>query len=165
MKAKTEAEEEEGGWEDEGEEEEEEDEEAWDDEPESPAKAKKRPSNLRRVSTRSERSTSNLDLAQLTRQMSRRTSSDGKEGRRKEPPPPPAPTPLKRMSKKEKMAAAAERAKIEAELEAQEKRKMFAKREIFGENNRQNSEGLLTNLFKRGGSMVDLVSRNFALGT
>jgi len=65
--------------------------------------------------------------------------------------PPPAPTPLVRMSKKQREAAKAERAKIEAELEAQRKREMFAKQQIFGQ-----PRGLLSLALQRGGSLVDL---------
>jgi hypothetical protein len=65
--------------------------------------------------------------------------------------PPPAPTPLVRMSKKQREAAAAERARIEAELEAQRKREMFAKQAIFGQ-----PQGLLSQALQRGGSLVDL---------
>jgi hypothetical protein len=65
--------------------------------------------------------------------------------------PPPAPTPLVRMSKKQREAAKAERAQIEAELEAQRKREMFAKQQIFGQ-----PRGLLSQALQRGGSLVDL---------
>ena len=94
----------------------------------------------------------------------RRSSNDlthlfAKSSRRhhvKPSPPPPAPTPLKQMSKEEKAAAKAERARIESELDAQRKREMFAKQQIFGKTSRS-ATGLLTGLFKTGGSMVDLV--------
>ena len=75
----------------------------------------------------------------------------------KEPPPPPAPTPLKQMSIVQRQAAKAERERIEAELEAQHKREMFAKKQIFGSQKPVNSEGLLSGIFKRGASMVNLV--------
>lgn len=65
--------------------------------------------------------------------------------------PPPAPTPLVRMSKKQREAAKAEREHIEAELEAQRKREMFAKQQIFGQ-----PKGLLSMALQRGGSLVDL---------
>jgi hypothetical protein len=61
------------------------------------------------------------------------------------------------MSRKQRLAAQEERRKIEAELEAQKKREMFAKQHIFGAKPAQ-SEGLLSGIFKKGGSMVDLVS-------
>lgn len=67
--------------------------------------------------------------------------------------PPPAPTPLVRMSKKQREAAKAERAQIEAELDAQRKREMFAKQQIFGQ-----PKGLLSQALQRGGSLVDLQS-------
>jgi hypothetical protein len=98
------------------------------------------------------RSSSQLDLtALLARPSGRRGhASNG-------PPPPPAPTPLRDMSRKQRLAAQEERRKIEAELEAQKKREMFAKQHIFGAKPAQ-SEGLLSGIFKKGGSMVDLVS-------
>ena len=65
--------------------------------------------------------------------------------------PPPAPTPLVRMSKKQREAAKAERAQIEAELDAQRKREMFAKQQIFGQ-----PRGLLSQALQSGGSLVDL---------
>jgi hypothetical protein len=65
--------------------------------------------------------------------------------------PPPAPTPLVRMSKKQREAAKAEREKIEAELDAQRKREMFAKQQIFGQ-----PKGLLSMALQRGASLVDL---------
>ena len=71
-------------------------------------------------------------------------------------PPPPAPTPLKQMTKEERIAAKAEKARLEAEHEAQRKREMFAKQQIFGKSSGL-ATGLLTGLFKTGGSMVDLV--------
>lgn len=71
-------------------------------------------------------------------------------------PPPPAPTPLRHMTKEERIAAKAERARIETELEAQRKREMFAKQQIFGKAS-GSASGLLSGLFKTGGSMVDLV--------
>lgn len=118
-----------------------------------------RPANMRRTSSNrsaksnaNNRSTSALDLvALLSNTTSRRTStSDG-------PPPPPAPTPLRNMSRRQRLAAAEERRRIEAELEAQKKREMFAKQQIFGAKPTQ-GEGLLSGIFKKGGSMVDLVS-------
>jgi len=137
------------GWEDEVEEQgAAEGDEAWSDEPDSPKKPKR---EKRRSSSRSRsgRSSSNLELTHLlTRQRSNRTPP-------KDVPPPPAPTPLRRMSKKERQAAAAERAKIETELEARTKRQMFAKKQIFG--GRLAGEGLLSQVLKSGGSMVDLV--------
>jgi hypothetical protein len=75
----------------------------------------------------------------------------------RDPPPPPAPTPLKQMSLTQRQAAKAERDRIEAELEAQQKREMFAKQQIFGTQKPVNSEGLLSGIFKRGASMVNLV--------
>lgn len=150
---------EEGGWEDD--EEEEEDEEGWSDEAEevkeepppdpapAPAPASpSRPALSQRHSSRSGNSSSNLDLAEL---LSRPTANRKSH----KVPPPPAPTPLRKMSKKERMAAEAERAKIEAELDAQRKREMFAKQQIFGTK----TDGLLTGMFQRGASMVDLVGR------
>ena len=116
----------------------------WSDEPgtteESPEK-ERRPSK---------RSASNLDLQQLRRSNSRKTAA-------KDAPPPPAPTPLRAMSKRERLAAKAERERIEAELDAQRKREMFAKQQIFGKPVGA-ATGLLTGMFKTGGSMVDLVS-------
>jgi hypothetical protein len=154
------AEEEDSGWEDEDEE----NEEDWSDEPDSSPKKSKKAKQHRRSSSRSRsaHSTSNIDLAQLVRQSSRKSPT-------RDAPPPPAPTPLRKMSKKERLAAAAERAKIEAELDAQRKREMFAKQQIFGglsgAGARQSSEGLLSGIFKRGGSMVNLVSDlGFGLG-
>ncbi|KAK4685571.1 hypothetical protein P7C73_g4574, partial [Tremellales sp. Uapishka_1] len=145
-KAAEASEAEDGAWEDEGDEEEEED---WNDEdaPEPPAKPEK---VQRRSSSKSHstKSNSNVDLAQLVRKISPNP---------KQIPPTPAPTPIRKMSKKERMAAAAERAKIDAELEAQRQREMFAKRQIFGDRSTDRpAEGLLTGMFKRGGSMVDL---------
>lgn len=67
------------------------------------------------------------------------------------PPPPPAPTPPK--TKKER---AAEKARIEAEKEAQRKREMFAKQQIFGAPKTAQGEGLITRTFRSGKSMVDL---------
>ena len=131
------ANEEDSGWEDEVE-----DNGDWSDEPTSPEKPKSR-------------STSSLNLtALLTRSTSRKTPP-------KPTPPPPAPTPLRKMSKKERLAAAAERARIEAELEAQTKREMFAKQQIFGKP--VEGQGLLSGMFKRGTSMVDLVSSSVAI--
>lgn len=154
------AQEEDSGWEDEDEE----NEEDWSDEPDSSPKKIKKAKQHRRSSSRSRsaHSTSNIDLAQLVRQSSRKSPT-------RDAPPPPAPTPLRKMSKKERLAAAAERAKIEAELDAQRKREMFAKQQIFGglggAGARQSSEGLLSGIFKRGGSMVNLVSvLGFGLG-
>ena len=122
-------------------------EEGWSDEPESPEKSK-RPKRRSSSRSRSGRSASNLDLTNLlTRQASRGTPPHV--------PPPPAPTPLRKMSKKQRLAAAAERAQIEAELDAQRTREMFAKKQIFG--GRAAGEGLLSRAFKSGGSMVDLV--------
>jgi hypothetical protein len=65
--------------------------------------------------------------------------------------PPPAPTPLVRMTKAQREAAKAEHAEIQAKLDAQRKRAMFAKQQIFGP-----SGGLLSQALQRGGSMVDL---------
>lgn len=76
----------------------------------------------------------------------------------RDPPPPPAPTPLKKMSLQHRQMAKAERERIEAELEARQKREMFAKKQIFGTQKPVNSEGLLSGIFKRGASMVNLVS-------
>ena len=78
----------------------------------------------------------------------------------RDPPPPPAPTPLKQMSLGQRQAAKAERERIEAELEAQQKREMFAKKQIFGSQKPVTSEGLLSGIFKRGASMVNLVCFN-----
>jgi len=136
------------GWEDEVEEGQGCEDEGWSDEPEALEKPK-RPKGRSSSRSRSGRSSSNLDLShRRTRQTSRRTPP-------KDVPPPPAPTPLRKMSKKERQAAAAERAKIEAELDAQKKREMFAKKQIFG--GRAAGEGLLSQVLKSGGSMVDLV--------
>jgi hypothetical protein len=74
--------------------------------------------------------------------------------------PPPAPTPLVRMSKKQREAAAIERAKIEAELDAQRKREMFAKQAIFGQ-----PQGLLSQALQRGGSLVDLAAAGATRGS
>jgi hypothetical protein len=143
------AKDEDSGWEDEVEEWEEpadggpaEEDGDWSDEADSPEKVKA-----------ARKSSSNLNLAAqgLRRSNSRRASGN------KQTPPPPAPTPLTKMSKKERQAAAAERARIEAELEAQRKREMFAKQQIFGKAPVAMT-GLLTGMFKSGGSMVDLVS-------
>ena len=149
------------GWEDEdaeaeegeeemGEGEEEMEEEGWSDESASPVVETQK---MRRSSSRSRsgHSSSNLDLTQLVMKKTSR--------RRKPPegvPPPPAPTPLRKMSKKERQQAAAERTMIEAELDAQRKREMFAKKQIFGD--RPAGEGLLSQVLRTGGSMVDLVS-------
>ncbi|WWD15999.1 hypothetical protein CI109_100423 [Kwoniella shandongensis] len=160
---------EESGWEDEDEMEVEED---WSDDDE--AKAKKpaekhaeeearedkltEPSRRRSSSRpRPARSDSNShpDLtALLTRRVSDRASHSHTAARHP-PPAPPAPTPLIKMSKRERLAAAAERAKIEAQLEAQRKREMFAKKQIFGS---RPSQGLLASALQRGASMVDLHS-------
>ncbi|KAL1406881.1 hypothetical protein Q8F55_006290 [Vanrija albida] len=67
------------------------------------------------------------------------------------PPPPPAPTPPK--TKRER---AAEKARIEAEKDAQRKREMFAKQQIFGAPKAAQGEGLLTRTFRSGKSMIDL---------
>lgn len=127
------------GWEDDDEEAAED----WSDE-DSPVKATSPARSLGEIARQ-------ISRPELTRQVSRRTPP-------KHYPPPPAPTPLRKMSKKERLAAAADRVKIEAELDAQRKREMFAKQQIFGSKSRSPGEGLLTGLFKRGGSMVDLVS-------
>jgi hypothetical protein len=165
------AKEEDSGWEDEeedgGEEEDEVEEEGdWSDEPDSQEKPKRalivkqphpqihpeHPQARHRSDSRDRRSSSTLDIsALLTRQKSRTGNTPPRET-----PPPPAPTPLRKMSKKERLAAAAERAKIEAELDAQRKREMFAKQEIFGKKPVR-GQGLLTGMFKTGGSMIDLV--------
>ena len=135
------------GWENEVEEQDKSD-EGWSDEPDSPEK-QKRPKRRLSFHSRPGRSASNLDLTNLlTRQTSRHTPP--------QVPPPPAPTPLRKMSKKQRLAAAAERTQIEAELDAQRKREMFAKQQIFG--GQPAGEGLLSRVFKSGGSMVDLVS-------
>jgi len=47
-------------------------------------------------------------------------------------------------------------AAVRAEEEAQKEREMFAKQQIYGS---KPSEGLLTGMFKRGGSMVDLAAQ------
>ncbi|WVQ98882.1 hypothetical protein IAU59_006013 [Kwoniella sp. CBS 9459] len=93
------------------------------------------------------------DLATL---LTRRPSQhDRQHHGKRDAPPPPAPTPLTKMSKKERQRAAAERAQIEAQLEAQRQREMFAKQQIFG--NRP-SQGLLASALQRGASMVNLHS-------
>jgi hypothetical protein len=117
----------------------------WSDEPgteEASPEKERRPSK---------RSGSDLDLQHLLRSNSRKTVA-------KAAPPPPAPTPLRQMSKRERLAAKAERDRIEAELDAQRKREMFAKQQIFGKPVGA-ATGLLTGMFKTGGSMVDLVGR------
>lgn len=148
------------GWEDEdeqaGEAPEPEAEEDWSDEesqaPES--KEPEQPSKHRRHSSRSSNGASGHELTRLlSRQTSRKSGSDTNTKSR-DPPPPPAPTPLKRMSKKQREAAAADRARIEVELEAQRQREMFSKKQVV--NGSRASEGLLTGLFRRGGSLVDL---------
>ncbi|KAL7424038.1 hypothetical protein Q5752_001623 [Cryptotrichosporon argae] len=133
-------------WEDD---EDEDEDEGWEDE-DFPEKSKG--SALRRTSSRSARSAnSGLDL---TRQIS--SASGGPSLKKvslneknKAPQPPPA----KPMSKKERTA---EKARLDAERDAQRKREMFAKQQIFGNQVKQSSEGLLSNIFRSGKSMVDL---------
>nr|ODN87985.1 hypothetical protein L203_03190 [Cryptococcus depauperatus CBS 7841] len=91
-------------------------------------------------------------------QLGRRKSTQGEKSvpdpnMIRDTPPPPAPTPLNKMSKKERQAAVNEWAQIEARLEAQAKRKMFAKQEIFGS---KPAFGLLASALQRGASMVNL---------
>ncbi|ORY27178.1 hypothetical protein BCR39DRAFT_238711 [Naematelia encephala] len=118
------------------------DEEGWSDEPESPEKPKRRSSSHSR---------SGIDLTQLVMRKSSRRNG----GTRNEPPAPNT-TPLEKMTKKQRAAAEAERDQIEIELDARTKREMFAKKQIFGSRN--NEEGLLSGMFKRGASMVDLTA-------
>ena len=134
------AEDEDSGWEDEVEDAEEGD---WSDEDDSGTSSKPSKAELLLKTELSER---NIALA-LTRHSSRRAS--------KGVPAAPAPTPLAKMSKEDRVAAAAERRRIEADLDAQRKREMFAKQQIFGKGPEQ---GLLSGMIKAGGSMVDLVS-------
>ncbi|RXK39483.1 hypothetical protein M231_03151 [Tremella mesenterica] len=142
-----EAKDEESGWEDEDEAAE--SDANWSDESQQAPSPTKR--NKKHVTIAS-RSPNGASAADLTRILSRQPSREPR-GTVRDPPPPPAPTPLKKMSRREREAAEAERTRIENELEAQRQREMFAKQQIFGS---RPSEGLLTDLFKRGGSMVDL---------
>lgn len=64
---------------------------------------------------------------------------------------PPIQLPVSAATKKQRQA---EKARLEAEREAQRQREMFAKQQIFGHP--QGGEGLLTRQFKTGKSMVDL---------
>ncbi|WVQ71719.1 hypothetical protein IAR50_001260 [Cryptococcus sp. DSM 104548] len=82
----------------------------------------------------------------------------------RQPPPAPAPAPAPKLSKKERQAEKAERAKIEARLDAQRKREMFAKQNVLGGMGARQSSGLLASALQRGASMVDLptVSENHA---
>ncbi|TYJ55393.1 hypothetical protein B9479_003896 [Cryptococcus floricola] len=74
----------------------------------------------------------------------------------RQPPPVPAPAPVPKLSKKERQAAAAERAKVEARLDAQRKREMFAKQNVLGGMGTRPPSGLLASALQRGASMVDL---------
>lgn len=162
--AEQDAQDEGSGWEDEdeqaGEEPEPEAEEDWsDEESQEPArKTSPRPDKHRRQSSRSSNGASGADLTRLLSGHTSRKSASDTNAKSRDPPPPPAPTPLKRMSKKQREAAAAERVRIEAELEAQRQREMFSKKQVV--NGSRSNEGLLTGLFRRGGSLVDLVSRS-----
>lgn len=121
---------------------------------------KHRDPNRRRSSSRPRPGRGSVSQPNIGAALSRRVSWHGDRSREhltmtRPIPPPPAPTPLQKMSKKERQAAAAERAKIEARLEAQRKREMFAKQQIFGT---RPSSGLLASALQRGASMVNLVS-------
>ncbi|WVQ78367.1 hypothetical protein IAT38_000452 [Cryptococcus sp. DSM 104549] len=116
----------------------------------------------RRSSSRPRPGRTTTSTADLTALLARRISWHGDRDAAaanttpsKNMPAPPAPTPLTKMSKKERQAAAAERAKIEARLDAQRKREMFAKQQIFGKGPAQ---GLLASALQRGASMVNLPS-------
>ncbi|ODO10763.1 hypothetical protein I350_01360 [Cryptococcus amylolentus CBS 6273] len=74
----------------------------------------------------------------------------------RQPPPAPAPAPVPKLSKKERQAAAAERAKVEARLDAQRKREMFAKQNVLGGTGTRPPSGLLASALQRGASMVNL---------
>ncbi|KAK8869728.1 hypothetical protein IAR55_000296 [Kwoniella newhampshirensis] len=155
---------EESGWEDEDEMEAEED---WSDDDgakvEKPAEeirdSRSKDSTRRRSSSRPRPAhTDSNSHSDLTALLTRRVSHNDKTSQQsssRHPPAAPAPTPLTKMSKKERLAAAAERAKIEAQLDAQRKREMFAKQQIFGS---RTSQGLLASALQRGASMVDLHS-------
>lgn len=178
-------EEEESGWEDEDQVEENEENEAQDDEnwsdeeegeeiaedeaeekplpvpsPRDGRDRKNKDPNRRRSSSRPRPGRGSISQPNVGAALSRGASWNGDRTRDnltmiRPTPPPPAPTPLQKMSKKERQAAAAERAKIEARLEAQRKREMFAKQQIFGT---RPSSGLLASALQRGASMVNLPS-------
>lgn len=183
-KQEEDVEEEESGWEDEDQvnednENEPEDDENWSDEeeaeeiaedepveeplpapsPQDDRERKNKDPNRRRSSSRPRPSRGSVSQPNIGAVLSRRVSWHGDRSREhlamtRPIPPPPAPTPLQKMSKKERQAAAAERAQIEARLEAQRKREMFAKQQIFGT---RPSSGLLASALQRGASMVNLV--------
>ncbi|OWT41276.1 hypothetical protein C362_00742 [Cryptococcus neoformans Bt1] len=127
---------------------------------------KHRDPNRRRSSSRPRPGRGSVSQPNIGAALSRRVSWHGDRSREhftmtRPIPPPPAPTPLQKMSKKERQAAAAERAKIEARLEAQRKREMFAKQQIFGT---RPSSGLLASALQRGASMVNLPTASNDVG-